>query len=81
MESLNDLVVAAQAGDMDAYGRLVQATQTMAYAVAVGASCAIQSWRRMRCNRPICERSAGSEICMSRRRFLDGFGASRLPSR
>ena len=36
MESLNDLVVAAQAGDMDAYGRLVQATQTMAYAVAVG---------------------------------------------
>ena len=36
MESFNDLVVAAQAGDMDAYGRLVQATQTMAYAVAVG---------------------------------------------
>jgi RNA polymerase sigma factor (sigma-70 family) len=36
MESLNDLVVAAQAGDMEAYGRLVQATQTMAYAVAVG---------------------------------------------
>ncbi len=36
MEALNDLVVAAQAGDVDAYGRLVQATQTMAYAVAVG---------------------------------------------
>ena len=36
MESLSDLVVAAQAGDVDAYGRLVQATQTMAYAVAVG---------------------------------------------
>ena len=36
MEALNDLVVAAQAGNVDAYGRLVQATQTMAYAVAVG---------------------------------------------
>ena len=36
MESLSDLVVAAQAGDMDAYGRLVHATQTMACAVAVG---------------------------------------------
>jgi len=36
MESLSDLVVRAQAGDVEAYGRLVQATQTMAYAVARG---------------------------------------------
>ena len=36
MESLNVLVVRAQAGDVEAYGRLVQATQTMAYAVALG---------------------------------------------
>ena len=35
MNTLADLVVAAQAGDVEAYGRLVQATQTMAYAVAV----------------------------------------------
>jgi RNA polymerase sigma-70 factor (ECF subfamily) len=33
---LSDLVVRAQAGDIEAYGRLVQATQTMAYAVARG---------------------------------------------
>src|SRR5215510_9176332 len=36
MESINDLVVAAQAGDVNAYGRLVNATQTMAYGVAAG---------------------------------------------
>ena len=36
MESLNDLVRRAQAADVDAYGRLVQATQKMAYAVALG---------------------------------------------
>jgi RNA polymerase sigma factor (sigma-70 family) len=36
MESIANLVVAAQAGDVDAYGRLVQATQTMAYGVAAG---------------------------------------------
>ncbi len=36
MESLNDLVVRAQSGDVEAYGRLVQATQVMAYAVALG---------------------------------------------
>jgi RNA polymerase sigma factor (sigma-70 family) len=36
MESINDLVVAAQAGDVEAYGQLVQATQTMAHGVAVG---------------------------------------------
>ena len=36
MDSLNDLVRRAQAGDVEAYGRLVQATQTMAYAVALG---------------------------------------------
>jgi RNA polymerase sigma factor (sigma-70 family) len=36
MESLNPLVVAARAGDVEAYGRLVQATHKMAYAVAVG---------------------------------------------
>jgi RNA polymerase sigma-70 factor (ECF subfamily) len=36
MESLSDLVVRAQAGDVEAYGQLVQATQTMAYAVARG---------------------------------------------
>jgi RNA polymerase sigma factor (sigma-70 family) len=36
MESLSDLVMTAQAGDVEAYGRLVQATQTMAYAVALG---------------------------------------------
>ena len=35
MDPLNDLVVRAQAGSLDAYGRLVQATQTMAYAVAL----------------------------------------------
>ena len=36
MESINHLVAAAQAGDVEAYGQLVQATQTMAYGVAVG---------------------------------------------
>jgi RNA polymerase sigma factor (sigma-70 family) len=36
MESINDLVAAAQAGDVEAYAQLVQATQTMAYGVAVG---------------------------------------------
>jgi RNA polymerase sigma factor (sigma-70 family) len=36
MESLDDLVRRAQAADVDAYGRLVQATQKMAYAVALG---------------------------------------------
>ena len=35
MNTLADLVVAAQAGNVEAYGRLVHATQTMAYAVAV----------------------------------------------
>jgi len=35
-ETLNDLVTRARAGDLDAYGRLVHATQTMAYAVAAG---------------------------------------------
>jgi len=34
MEQLTDLVVRAKAGDLDAYGRLVEATQTVAYAVA-----------------------------------------------
>jgi RNA polymerase sigma-70 factor (ECF subfamily) len=36
MESINHLVVAAQAGDVQAYGQLVEATQTMAYGIAVG---------------------------------------------
>jgi RNA polymerase sigma factor (sigma-70 family) len=36
MESINHLVVAAQAGDVQAYGQLVQATQTMAYGIAMG---------------------------------------------
>jgi RNA polymerase sigma factor (sigma-70 family) len=36
MESIYHVVVAAQAGDVDAYGQLVQATQTMAYGIAVG---------------------------------------------
>jgi len=36
MESLSHLVVAAQAGDVDAYSRLVHATQAMACGVAVG---------------------------------------------
>jgi RNA polymerase sigma-70 factor (ECF subfamily) len=36
MEPLNVLVVRAQQGDLDAYGRLVQATQAMVYAVALG---------------------------------------------
>ena len=35
MNSLASLVVAAQAGDVEAYGRLVEATQTMAYAVSL----------------------------------------------
>jgi RNA polymerase sigma-70 factor (ECF subfamily) len=35
MNALADLVNAAQRGDVEAYGRLVQATQTMAYAVAL----------------------------------------------
>jgi RNA polymerase sigma-70 factor (ECF subfamily) len=35
MESLSELVERAQAADVEAYGRLVQATQTMAYAVAL----------------------------------------------
>ena len=34
MEPLNDLVVRAQAGDLEAFGRLVRATQTMVHAVA-----------------------------------------------
>ena len=36
MEPLNDLVARARAGDLEAFGRLVQATQVMAYAVALG---------------------------------------------
>lgn len=36
MESLSRRVEAAQAGDVEAYGVLVESTQTMAYAVAVG---------------------------------------------
>ena len=36
MESLNHLVVAAQAGDVEACGQLVKATQTMAYGAALG---------------------------------------------
>ena len=36
MERLNHLVTRAQAGDLEAFGRLVGATQTMAYAVARG---------------------------------------------
>jgi RNA polymerase sigma-70 factor, ECF subfamily len=35
MNALADLVAAAQNGNVEAYGRLVQATQTMAYAVAL----------------------------------------------
>lgn len=35
VESLGDLVVLARQGNLDAYGRLVQATQVMAYAVAL----------------------------------------------
>jgi RNA polymerase sigma-70 factor (ECF subfamily) len=36
MEALDDLVTRAQSGDIDAYGRLVEATQKMAFAVALG---------------------------------------------
>ena len=36
MEIPNQLVTKAQQGDLEAYGQLVRATQTMAYAVAVG---------------------------------------------
>ena len=35
MERFNDLVSRAQSGDLEAYGRLVRETQTMAYAVAL----------------------------------------------
>jgi RNA polymerase sigma-70 factor (ECF subfamily) len=35
MNALAHLVIAAQAGNVEAYGRLVQATQAMAYAVAI----------------------------------------------
>jgi RNA polymerase sigma-70 factor (ECF subfamily) len=35
MKAVAEMVVAARAGDVEAYGRLVHATQTMAYAVAV----------------------------------------------
>lgn len=36
MELLNTLVVRAKTGDLEAFGRIVGATQTMAFAVAVG---------------------------------------------
>src|SRR5262245_63508101 len=36
VDELTDVVVGAKAGDLQAYGRLVQATRTMAYAVALG---------------------------------------------
>ncbi len=36
VDALTDVVVGAKAGDLQAYGRLVQATRTMAYAVALG---------------------------------------------
>ncbi len=36
MESLDDLIGRASAGDLEAYGRLVRATQTMVYATARG---------------------------------------------
>jgi RNA polymerase sigma-70 factor (ECF subfamily) len=36
MEQLNNVVTRAKAGDLDAYSRLVQATQVMTYAVALG---------------------------------------------
>ena len=36
MNLINELVVRAQAGDLEAFGRLVQRTQAMAYAVAKG---------------------------------------------
>jgi RNA polymerase sigma-70 factor (ECF subfamily) len=36
METLNDLISRARGGDLDAYGGVVQATQRMAYAVALG---------------------------------------------
>jgi RNA polymerase sigma factor (sigma-70 family) len=36
MEQLSDVVIRAKAGDLDACGRLVQATQVMTYAVALG---------------------------------------------
>ena len=36
MESLGDLVVRAQSGDLEAYASVVRSTQTMAYAVAHG---------------------------------------------
>jgi len=48
MESLKHLVVAAQAGDIEAYGRLVEGTQRMACAVALGGYCETRPWRRMR---------------------------------
>ena len=35
MEPLNPLIVRAQDGDLDAFGRLVRSTQTMAFATAV----------------------------------------------
>jgi hypothetical protein len=74
MESLSDLVVAAQAGDVDAYGRLVQATQTMACAVAVGVlRTDLCAGRRQQAT---CRGSIVSATWRSRRRYRVGCGGS-----
>ena len=69
MESLTDLVVAAQAGDVEAYGHLVQATQTMAYGVAVGVLRDSDCCAGCRPAGLSAGRSAGCPICRSLRRF------------
>jgi hypothetical protein len=76
MESLKHLVVAAQAGNIEAYGDLVDVTQRMACAVALGGYCETRPWRRMPSNRPICGRFGGSPIWRSLRRSPGGFAAS-----
>ena len=80
MEPLTDLVLRARNGDVDAYSRLVEATQRMVYAVA---STVLRdpARPRMRLNRRFCARSGASAICRTRRLLPAGFAASSSRSR